>query len=97
LGEREGVELDWTKIFEFCLANKKFIEINADPMRLDLPDSLVKEAVKAGVKLSMGTDAHHKDMLDNMVYGVSVARRGWATKSDIINCLDLREIEKMLE
>jgi DNA polymerase (family 10) len=79
------------------LKNKKYIEINADPMRLDLPDSLVKEAVKAGVMLSMGTDAHHKDMLDNMIYGVSVARRGWATKNDIINCLDLRGIEKMLE
>jgi DNA polymerase (family 10) len=97
LNEREGVELDWTEIFEFCLKNNKWIEINADPMRLDLPDFLVKEAVKAGVKLTLGTDSHDKEMMKNMVYGVSVARRGWCTKYDIVNSLELNEFEKLLK
>jgi DNA polymerase (family 10) len=97
LNEREGVELNWPEIFEFCLKNGKWIEINCDPMRLDLPDTLVKEAVKCGVKLTFGTDAHHKDGLNNMYFGVSVARRGWAEARDIINTRPLIEFEKLLK
>jgi DNA polymerase (family 10) len=97
LNEREGIDLDWEKIFDFCLKNNKWVEINADPMRLDLPDNLVHEAVKRGVKMTMGTDAHHFSHMDNMRYAVSVARRGWAEKKDIINTLSLAEFEKVIE
>lgn len=97
INEREGVELDWEKIFDFCLKNHKWIEINADPMRLDLPDTLVRDAVKLGVKLTMGTDTHSIDMMDNMKYGVNVARRGWCEKKDMINCLSLEEFKKELK
>ncbi len=97
LGKREGAEIDWDQVFEFALKNNKWIEINADPMRLDLPDFLVHEAVKRGVKLTMGTDAHHKDGMDNMPNAVSVARRGWAEKKDIINTYSLQDFEKMIE
>lgn len=96
LEKREGVELDWDKIFDFCLRNNKWIEINADPHRLDLPDFLIREAVKKGVMLTLGTDSHHKDGLENMRYGVSMARRGWAEKKNIINTMPLRELEKLL-
>ena len=96
LNEREGIELDWPNIFDFCIKNKKWIEINADPKRLDLPDFLVREAVKAGVKLTLGTDSHDSQMMRNMIYGVSVARRGWCEKKDIVNCLDLKEFEKLI-
>ncbi len=97
LNEREGVELDWPKIFDFCITNNKWIEINADPMRLDLPDTLVREAVKLGVKMTLGTDAHHADGMNNMTFGVSVARRGWATAHDIINSRNLADFEKLLK
>jgi DNA polymerase (family 10) len=97
LNEREGAELNWPEIFDFCLKNSKWVEINADPMRLDLPDTLVREAVKLGVKLTFGTDAHHKDGMNNMLWGVSVARRGWAEKKDIINTLPMTEFEKLLK
>jgi DNA polymerase (family 10) len=96
LNEREGAELNWPEIFDFCLKRNKWIEINCDPMRLDLPDTLVHEAVKLGVKLTLGTDAHHKDGLNNMVWGVSVARRGWSEKKDIVNTRTLKEFEEML-
>jgi DNA polymerase (family 10) len=96
LNEREGAELNWPEIFAFCLERNKWIEINCDPMRLDLPDTLVREAVKLGVKLTFGTDAHHIDGMNNMMFGVSVARRGWCEKKDIINCLSLTEFEEML-
>jgi DNA polymerase (family X) len=96
LNEREGAELNWPEIFEFCLKNNKWIEINCDPMRLDLPDNLVREAVKLGVKLTFGTDAHHLDGLNNMIWGVSVARRGWAEKKDLINTRSLKDFEEMI-
>lgn len=96
LNEREGIELDWDKIFDFCSKNNKWIEVNADPMRLDLPDYLVKDAVKYGVKLTFGTDSHHIDQMLNMKYAVYVARRGWAQKRDIINTNSLNEFNKLL-
>jgi DNA polymerase (family 10) len=96
LNEREGAELNWPEIFDFCLKNNKWVEINCDPMRLDLPDTLVREAVKLGVKLTFGTDAHHKDGMNNMLWGISVARRGWAEKRDIVNAKSLKEFEEML-
>jgi DNA polymerase (family 10) len=97
LGKREGVELDWDRIFEFCIKYNKWLEINAEPMRLDLPDFLVMDAVKYGVKLTLGTDSHHINGMDNMTYGVSVARRGWAEADDIVNTRGLKEFEKMIE
>ncbi|KKQ95658.1 MAG: hypothetical protein UV74_C0013G0240 [Candidatus Woesebacteria bacterium GW2011_GWB1_43_14] len=97
INKREGVELDWTKIFEFCRENNRWIEINAEPTRLDLPDYLVREAVKAGVTLTLGTDSHHVRSLENMRYGVDVARRGWAERKDIINARTLVEFEKVLK
>lgn len=97
LNEREGVELNWQEIFAFCLEHNKWIEINADPMRLDLPDTLVREAVKGGMKLTFGTDAHHVDGMNNMMFGVSVARRGWCEAKDVINTKSLIEFEKLLK
>lgn len=97
LNVREGVEINWPVLFEFCVKNNKWVEIDAEPMRLDLPDRLVKDAIKEGVLLSMGTDSHHRDSLDNMKYGVSVARRGWATKNDIVNTRGLNEFKKMIK
>jgi DNA polymerase (family 10) len=97
INDREGIELDWSKIFEFCIKNNKFLEINADPARLDLPDSLVREAVKHGVKMTLGTDSHDVVMLDNMIYGVSVARRGWCETKNIVNCLSLEKFKEVIK
>jgi len=95
--EREGYELDWDRIFEACRKYGKILEINAQPKRLDLPDTLVREAVKKGVKLAINTDAHHVDDMDLMRFGVANARRGWADKGDIINTLPWREFERVLK
>jgi len=96
LNRREGAEIDWDQIFDYALKNNKWIEINADSNRLDLPDFLVHEAVKLGVKLTFGTDAHHKDGMDAMPNAVNVARRGWAEKKDIVNTRSLEDFEAML-
>lgn len=97
LGKREGYELEWEKIFGACKKNNIALEINAWPERLDLPDVLVKVALNHGIKFVINTDAHANDHMDNMKYGVSVARRGWATKNDIINTQDYKSFKKWLE
>jgi DNA polymerase (family 10) len=97
LNEREGIELDWDKIFTFCLKNNKWLEINAWPNRLDLPDILVREAITKGVKIIVNTDSHAATSLTYMRYGISVARRGWSTAADIINTQSLKDIFKLLK
>ena len=94
--KRESVEADWLRISEFCAQKGIAVEINADPMRLDLPDFLVKEVQKSGVMFSLGTDSHHVAMMDNMAYGVAVARRGWLTADRIMNTLSFNEFDKII-
>lgn len=96
LGKREGYELDWEEIFAFCLKNDKWLEINAMPDRLDLPDTLVREAVKKGVKIVINSDAHNIESMPFIKYGVSVARRGWAEKKNIINTLPWRQLKDII-
>lgn len=91
LNKRDGYEADWPKIFGECAKQKVALEINAYPDRLDLTDALVFEARKMGVKFAISTDAHNVNQMDNMIYGVSVARRGWCEKKDIINASDFHQ------
>lgn len=97
LGQREGVELDWDRLFDFCIKNNKWLEIDSWPNRLDLPDTQVHQAVKYGVKLVIDTDSHAADQLSFMRYGVSVARRGWATKHDIINTVSQEKMKHLIK
>ncbi len=96
LNERLGYELDWGKVLEFCKKNNKALEINCWPGRLDLPDTIVRLAVNAGVKMVINTDSHMGEQMDLMRYGVGVARRGWATKDDIINTLSYNKFSEWL-
>jgi len=91
---REGYEVDWEKVFAKVLKNGQFLEVNAFPDRLDLPDFLVKEAIQHGVKLVVNTDAHQVEHMELMPYGVAVARRGWARKKDIVNTLPWKKFAK---
>lgn len=95
--EREGIDADWEEVFKIAVKLNKIIEINAFPNRLDLPDSLVRLAKSFGVKFSIDTDAHHSSHLDLMEYGVSVARRGWLEKKDVVNTLPLQELRGIIK
>lgn len=97
LNERPGYEADWKQIFEFASKNKKALEINSSPTRLDLADVLVKEAKENCVKFVINTDSHEISQMDNMYYGVSVARRGWCGKRDVLNTLSYSEFVKWLK
>lgn len=91
LNNRSGYELDWEKIFDYCKKYDKALEINSWPDRLDLPDSLVKQAVENDIKMVINTDSHAASQMDLVHFGVSVARRGWATENDILNTLSYNE------
>lgn len=88
IGERVGYQLDWDKVFAFCKEHNKALEINCWPERSDLPDSLIKQAVQHEVKLTIDTDSHAVAHMSYMYYGVWMARRGWATKRDILNTME---------
>ncbi len=96
LAKREGVDADWQKVYEIGKKLDIALEINASPGRLDLPDTLVYEARKTGVRFCINTDAHAVDQMDMMPYGVSVARRGWASRHDIVNTLEYNEFKNWL-
>ena len=89
---REGYEVDMERILEAAYKNKKAIEINANPNRLDLDYSFVKKAVDMGIKLSINPDAHSLSGFDDVFYGVKVARKGWAKKENILNTFEIKEI-----
>ena len=87
LNTRSGYDLNWDRIFKFCKENEKALEINSWPQRLDLPDIIVKMAIEARVKMVIDTDSHSLTQMELQKYGVFVARRGWATKNDILNTM----------
>jgi len=97
LNQRTGYQLDWEKVFSFCKEHDKAVEINAWPERADLPDTLIRQAIDKGVKLLIDTDSHATAQMDIMQYGVYQARRGWATKSDILNTLEYNEFIKWIQ
>ncbi len=96
LGKREGIELDWDNIFACVKERNIAFEINSAPERLDLPDTLIREALEHGIRFVINTDAHATSHMDGMEYGISVARRGWASKHDIMNTLPYSEFKKWI-
>lgn len=87
--KRNEYDLDFDKIFKSAKDSNVVLEINAQPIRLDIRDVRIREAKEHGVKMSINTDAHLKRSLYLMSLGVSQARRGWAEPEDIINTLSL--------
>jgi len=96
LTKREGYELDWNEIFAICKDKHIALEINSHPYRLDLSDNNVYNAIKQKVPIVINSDTHGKHDMYLMSYGVSVARRGWAQKDDILNTLSYNKIKEWL-
>jgi DNA polymerase (family 10) len=97
LKQRDEYEIDFAKILRVAKETETILEINANPYRLDLNSQNIRRAKEAGVKIIINTDAHQKDHLYFMEYGISQARRGWAEKKDIINCWPVEKMLKMLK
>jgi DNA polymerase (family 10) len=92
INAREGLPLDFERIFQACVKTGTALEINAGYPRLDLTDTRAFAARAAGVKLSINTDAHSAEQLDGILLGMGVARRAWLEKSDVINCWSAKKL-----
>ena len=96
IGERPAYDADWERVFEHAAKAKTALEINANPIRLDLRAEHVRQAIDAGAKLAIGTDAHVPQHFDFAEFGVLTARRGWAQGSDVLNTLPTDGLLKAL-
>jgi len=88
INKRPAYEIDIDEIIEFAKKNNKILEIDAYPNRLDLKDEHIKKCVKKDVKMIIDSDAHSINHLHFLDLGISQARRGWATKKNILNTQD---------
>jgi len=92
LGQRDRVTLDFEAIVKEAARTGTMLEVNAQPNRLDLDGDLARRAIGDGVKLALGSDAHHAEGLGVLRFGVATARRGWAEPSDVVNTLSCEEL-----
>ncbi|HRU35758.1 MAG TPA: DNA polymerase/3'-5' exonuclease PolX [Candidatus Paceibacterota bacterium] len=95
--KRPPYDLDVDKIINEAKNNNTCLEIDAFPDRLDLKDEHIKKAIEKGVKLSIDSDSHSINHLNYLKFGIAQARRGWATKNDIINTKPWSEMLKQLK
>jgi DNA polymerase (family 10) len=93
---REGLPLNFARIFKTAAESGTALEINASFPRLDLNDANAFGAIGAGVKLSINTDAHSTADFEQMIFGVYVAQRAWATAADVINCFSLAQLKDFI-
>ncbi len=97
IGRRMPYEIDIENVISEAARTGTVLELNSYPDRLDLKDIHCRMAKEKGVKISINTDSHNTNNLSYMKYGIGTARRGWLTKKDVINTLDLGELMDHLE
>jgi DNA polymerase (family 10) len=92
---RPPADVDVERVVEKALETGTFLEINAQPNRLDLRDTHARLAGEAGVKIAVNTDAHQLGALEHIEMGVAQARRAWLTKDQVLNTRTWPQIEKL--
>ncbi len=85
---RDGFEFDLDAVFEAAAEVDCAIEFNANPHRLDLDWRDIPRATRAGARISIGPDAHRREGLRDLRYGVAVGRKAWLTPAQVLNTLD---------
>jgi DNA polymerase (family 10) len=96
INRREGLPLNFSKIFAAAAANGTALEINAGYPRLDLNDIHARGAIEAGCMLAIDTDAHSTEELSSLNYGLDVARRAWTPAGRVINCLSFSQLRQFI-
>ncbi len=94
--KREPYQIDITAVLAAAARTGTWIELNAAPKRLDLDWRWWPCAKEKGVKCVINPDAHRTERLQDLWFGIGIARKGWLTKDDVINCLPLGKIEVAL-
>ena len=95
-GVRDAYDIDFEELLKVAKNTNTHLEINSFPQRLDLNDLNCHRAKEIGVKLVINTDSHIAEQLPTIKFGVSVARRGWLSREDVINTLSVGELLKAL-
>lgn len=93
---RPGYPLDVDKVVDAAVANGVAIEISANPRRLDMDWRHLRRARDKGTRFVIGPDAHRVEGLRNIPFGVGIARKGWLTREDVLNCRPVEEFLKCL-
>jgi len=93
---REAYAFDLEAVLDTAARCRTIIEINGDPHRLDLDWRYCRAARERGIRFAVNPDAHSGAGLANIVYGLNVARKGWLTKDDVVNCLGAAELRKLI-
>src|SRR5436190_3961421 len=88
---RDPFDYDMEKVLEACAKHGVAMECNSYPDRLDLKDVYLRMCKERGVKVGISTDAHNTGNLSFIRYGVTMARRGWLEKKDVVNTLPTTE------
>ena len=96
LERREPYDVDMLRIVRKARRRGCFLELNAQPERLDLLDVHCQMAKDEGVLVCINSDAHSVSEFDNLRYGVGQARRGWLEKNDVLNTRGLAEVRKLI-
>ncbi len=96
IGERDPYDVDMNEVLKTAKETGTAVEINAYPLRLDLNDVYAKMAKEMGIKIVISTDTHVISQFNYMTYGVSIARRGWLEKNDVLNTMHYSALMKAL-
>jgi DNA polymerase (family 10) len=96
IGRREPYAVDLEAVFAAAARNRKLMEINANPARLDLDDIACAAAKRHGIPIVISSDAHNTKGLDVLRYGVLQARRGGLTANDVANTRPWAEIKALI-
>jgi DNA polymerase (family X) len=94
--KREPYKIDVPEILDAAARTGTWIELNAAPKRLDLDWRWWPMAKQKGAKCVINPDAHRAERLQDLWFGIGIARKGWLTKEDVMNCLPLGKIESAL-
>jgi DNA polymerase (family 10) len=97
LNRRDPYEVDVSRLIEEVAATNTALELNAYVDRLDLSVPYLREAINAGARITIDTDAHDETALGFAKFGVSQARRAWVEKESVINSLPWGEFEAYLK
>ena len=97
LQRRPPFECDVEHILDVIAESRAAIEINGDPYRLDLEPRWLREARKRKIKFVVSTDAHSVKAMNNVKYGVAMARRGWVTRKEVLNSLNTAAFAKAVK
>ncbi len=95
--KRESYAVNIPAVLDAAAETGTFIELNADPHRLDMDWRWWRLAKEKGVQCVINPDAHATDGLQNLYFGIGAARKGWLTKTDVVNCLPLKKVIPVLE